>query len=138
VQTFEALMLPLAIHPARCVADIDVSSRYGIETDDYGRPPLQWMNATYSIDVDAKHLAVCGECGKFADKAWQLNNLKVSRKDAESLGVFKLTQNRGQPTFVTEATKVLLENLGVRGIGFYNAGHMEEDCIDVDSQGNAL
>jgi hypothetical protein len=48
--------------------------------------------------------------------------LTVLRQPATEAGVFRILENRGSPTFVTERGRAQLEELGLRGVGFYKAG----------------
>jgi hypothetical protein len=77
------------------------------------------------INVASIDMPTCKECGKFANTAWQLSRLKVRRTDGEIPAVFRLNQNRGEPTFVTEEAKIILEGTNLPGVKFFKAGSIK-------------
>jgi hypothetical protein len=74
-------------------------------------------------DSVASKNEVCVECGAFTTRRRATARLRIPESDVPAAGVFMVRQNGSRgPTFVTERTKELLCDSGLKGLGFYSAG----------------
>lgn len=81
------------------------------------------------IDADAAMCSnsLCDVCGKFSQQVRQITRLKLVGNVALQRRVITIRQNRGEPIFVSEDTKSLIVDSGLKGIGFYPAGRIFEE-----------
>ena len=87
---------------------------------------LLWIRPQISIPADPalSKNTVCSSCGFFTDsgRVRQLTRLVVDGSLREATDVFSIRQNHGEQLFVNERTRRLLEDNGLRNVGFYPAG----------------
>jgi hypothetical protein len=121
VDILQSLKLPISVGDAKCLSGIDAFNRYKIEAEDIAIP-LSSITPSRSIDIASTTLRICELCGKFADHAWRINGLSISREALKQGELFMLNQNRGIQIFATERIKKRIDESGIKGIGFYKAG----------------
>lgn len=115
--------MAVRVVPARCMAGDEAATRFGIPKKDFALE-LAWLEPLQAIDVSDVRFPTCRQCGKFADEAWRLTRLEVRRGVLPEHGIFRLNQNRGFPSFITDEGKTSLLRTGLRGIGFHPAGRV--------------
>jgi hypothetical protein len=123
VDILQSLKLPISVKDAKCLSGIDAFKRYEIEAEDIAIP-LFSIKPSCSVDIASTNLRICESCGKFADHAWRINGLNISREALQQGELFMLNQNRGSQVFATEEIKKCIDESGIKGIGFYKAGRI--------------
>lgn len=125
-ELLEELGLPFEFAPAKLVRASVVRDKLIVQELPSPEMGLHWARATNVADADPMQNDndVCNKCGNFTKQVRQLTRLKLVPSDATSQGVFTVRQNHGGPIFVTEATKKILSESGLKGVGFYPAGRI--------------
>lgn len=83
-----------------------------------------WVVPSLTATATKPRSAVCPTCNRFIDPPRQLVSLQVKRCDATEHGIFRVSQNEGGPTFVTEKIKDQMLDAAITGIAFYPGGKL--------------
>jgi hypothetical protein len=118
------LNLPFEFLPTQPVKTELSGREYRVENLSLPESELFWARPTDVADADpeASDNKVCDVCGTFTERVVQLTRLRLFSNDATSRGAFTVRQNHGGPVFVTEDTKKMIGDSGIKGVGFYPAG----------------
>lgn len=111
------------VMPTECMASEEAVSQFHIPAHECNMTLARLVPAC-AVDIFDPRFRICSKCGKFADEARRVSRLHCRKADLPACGIFRINQNRGYATFVTDFGREAILRAGLRGIAFHSAGRV--------------